>query len=87
MGFYSGGLVIGRIFTSEIWEAYFREDLLSDGYFRLRFGGLISGRAYYRKDICVCDFRGLFSGGLGLIFGGAHYRNSTVPFTSILMRL
>ena len=27
MGLYSGGLIIGRIFASEIWEAYFREGL------------------------------------------------------------
>ena len=52
-GLFSGGLIIGRIFASEIWGAYFREDLLSEGYLRLRFGGLIFGRTYYRKDICV----------------------------------
>ena len=33
---YSGGLIIGRIFASEIWGAYFRE-------------GLFFGRAYYRN--------------------------------------
>ena len=38
--------------------------------------GLIFGRAYYRKDICVLDLRGSFSG--GLMFGGAYYRNFTV---------
>ena len=27
MGLYSGGLIIGRIFASEIWGAYFREGL------------------------------------------------------------
>ena len=27
MSLYSGGLIIGRIFTSEISGAYFREDL------------------------------------------------------------
>ena len=25
MGLYLGGLIIGRIFASEIWGAYFRE--------------------------------------------------------------
>ena len=25
MGLYSGGIIIGRIFASEIWGAYFRE--------------------------------------------------------------
>ena len=32
MGLFSGGLVIGRIFASEIWGAYFREGLLSEFY-------------------------------------------------------
>ena len=32
--------------------------------------GLIFGRSYYRKDICICDLGGLFSG--GLIFGRAY---------------
>ena len=27
MGLYTGGLIIGRIFASEIWGAYFREGL------------------------------------------------------------
>ena len=27
MGLYSGGLIIRRIFASEIWGAYFREGL------------------------------------------------------------
>ena len=27
MGLYSGGLIIGRIFVSKIWGAYFREGL------------------------------------------------------------
>ena len=27
MGLYLGGLIVGRIFASEIWEAYFREGL------------------------------------------------------------
>ena len=35
MGLYSGGLIIGRIFASEIWGAYFREGLF--------LGGLIIG--------------------------------------------
>ena len=52
-GLYSGGLIIGRIFAYEIWGAYIREGLLSEGCLRLRFGGLIFGRAYYRKDVCV----------------------------------
>ena len=36
MGLYSGGLIIGRIFASEIWGAYVRE-------------GLFFGGAYYRN--------------------------------------
>ena len=44
MGLYSGGLIIERIFASEIWGAYFQEGLL----FLLFFvwgggeGGLVS---------------------------------------------
>ena len=41
MGLYSGGLIIGRIFASEIWGAYFRE-----GFF---FGGGGGMGAYYRN--------------------------------------
>ena len=37
MGLYSGGLIIGRIFVSEIWGAYFREGLV------------LGGVAYYRN--------------------------------------
>ena len=39
MGLYSGGLIIGRIFESEIWGAYFRKGLF--------FGGLIIGMLRY----------------------------------------
>ena len=75
MGLYSGGLIIGRIFASEIWGAYFREGLYfggGGGGGRLIFGrtyilggwggGLIFGRAYI--------FGG--GGGGGLIFGRAY---------------
>ena len=31
MGLYSGGLIIGRIFAFEIWRAYVRESLFSEG--------------------------------------------------------
>ena len=46
MGLYSGGLIIGRIFASEIWGAYFREGLFSGG----GGGGLIIGILQYGKD-------------------------------------
>ena len=49
MGLYSGGLIIGRIFASEIWGAYFRE-----GFFFLGGGGLIIGILRYFDQ--VCDF-------------------------------
>ena len=66
LGLFLEGLVIGRNFafqngfdlsiknsnSNSPW-AYIREGLLSEGYLHLRFGGLIFGRAYYRKDICV----------------------------------
>ena len=32
MGLYSGGLIIGMIFASEIWGAYFWGGLLSEFY-------------------------------------------------------
>ena len=53
MGLYSGGLIIGRSFASEIWGAYFREGLfLGEGGLIigiLRYlGGRISGRAFIR---------------------------------------
>ena len=41
MALYSGGLIIGRIFVSEIWRAYFRESLI---FF---WGGGVG--AYYRN--------------------------------------
>ena len=41
MGLYTGGLIIGRIFASEIWGAYFREGLYLGG------GGLIIGILRY----------------------------------------
>ena len=44
MGLYSGGLIIGSIFASEIWGAYFREGLLL--FFLVEGGG---GGAYYRN--------------------------------------
>ena len=31
MGLYPGGLIIGRIFAFEIWRAYVRESLFSEG--------------------------------------------------------
>ena len=43
MGLYSGGLIIGRIFASEIWGAYFREGLYFFFFFGGGGGGLIIG--------------------------------------------
>ena len=43
MGLYSGGLIIGRIFASEIWGTYFREGLSLGG----GGGGLIIGILRY----------------------------------------
>ena len=46
MGLYSGGLIIGRIFASEIWQAYFRERLFYFNIYIFFFlgggGGLLS---------------------------------------------
>ena len=43
MGLYSGRLIIGKIFASEFWGAYFEEDLF--------LGGLIIGilQFYFRE--------------------------------------
>ena len=40
-------LTIKTASTNSPW-AYIREGLLSEGYLRLRFGGLIFGRAHFR---------------------------------------
>ena len=39
--------------------------------------GLLFRRAYYRKDICVCDLGGLLNSG-GLIFAGVYYQDFTI---------
>ena len=44
MGLYSGGYIIGRIFASEIWGAYFWEGLFLGG-------GLIIGILRYHDSI------------------------------------
>ena len=44
MGSYTAGLIIGRIFASEIWDAYFRDGLFLEGG-----GGLIIGILRYIK--------------------------------------
>ena len=40
MGLYSGELIIGRVFASEIWGAYFREGIFLGGL-SLEFYGII----------------------------------------------
>ena len=42
--------------TNRPW-AYIREGLLSQGFVRLRFGGLVFGRAYYRNFTISFSFR------------------------------
>ena len=49
--------------------AYILEGLLSEGYLRLRFGGLIFGRTYFG------------GGGGGLIIGILRYFNSNLCFS------
>ena len=49
MGLYSGGLIIGRIFTSEIWGAYFREGLFI--FFFFGGGGGLLSKFYGIRDL------------------------------------
>ena len=47
MGLYSGGLIIRRIFVSEIWGAYFQEGLFFLLFYYYIF--FLEGGAYYRN--------------------------------------
>ena len=49
MGLYLGGLIIGRIFVSEIWGAYFRKSLFFFG----GGGGLLSEFYEYVRDFFI----------------------------------
>ena len=61
---FSEGLLIRRNFA-------FQNGLgLTIKQLALTVHGLIFGRAYYRKDFCVWDLGGLFSGGLIFFFWG-----------------
>ena len=41
MGLYTGELIIGRIFASEIWGAYFRENLILGGLLSEFYGNIL----------------------------------------------
>ena len=60
MGLYSGGFIIGRIFASEIWGAYFQEDLFLRGLIIgiLRYMGKGS---YYKADCVISSQYNLLS--------------------------
>ena len=66
-------LIIGRNFA-------FQNGLgLTIKQLALTVHGLMFGRAYYRKDFCIWDLGGLFSGGLVFFWGGGGaYQNFTV---------
>ena len=55
MGLYSGGRIIGRIFASEIWEAYFQGGRGGGAYFweglLSEFYGMFSAKKEYKCDI------------------------------------
>ena len=51
------GLTIKTVNSNIPW-AYFREGLLSEGYLRLRFGGLIFGRGYFWEGL-LSEFYGI----------------------------
>ena len=57
------GLTITTANSNSPW-AYIREGLLPKGYLHLRFGGLISGKAYY-----YCYFSLGGGGGVMVIIG------------------
>ena len=60
MGLYSGGLIIGRIFASEIWGAYFRDRLL------FLWGG--GGGAYYRNFTVIVLYLQIFNTQNSILF-------------------
>ena len=82
LAFQNGlGLTIKTASTNSPW-AYIREGLLSEGYLRLRFGGLIFGRTY----LFIYLFIYLFYFIIVIIFfflgggGGLWWIKSSVPF-------
>ena len=54
MGLYSEGLIIGRIFASEIWGTYFREGFFLGGGGGVA-GGLLSGFYGINKILEIPD--------------------------------
>ena len=83
LGLFSGKLIFGGACYWREWVrldltiktassnspwAYIWEGLLSEGYLRLKFGGLIFGRAYYYYYYFFFFFLG----------GGTYYRNFMV---------
>ena len=53
------GLTVKTVSSNSPW-AYIREGLLSEGYLRLRFGGLIFGRAYSWEGL-LSEFYGIYN--------------------------
>ena len=53
------GLTVKTVSSNSPW-AYIREGLLSEGYLRLRFGGLIFGRAYFWEGL-LSEFYGIYN--------------------------
>ena len=66
------GLTIKVANSNSPWP-YIREDVLSEGYLRLRFGDLFSGGLIFER---AYFWEGLFL--RGLIFGRAYCRNFKV---------
>ena len=75
MGLYSRGLIIGRIFTSEIWGAYFRERLLLLLIFLGGGGGGAGGGL-------LSEFHGilLLSSFSQLLYIKTHFHTSGISF-------
>ena len=63
MGLCSGGLIIRRIFASEIWGAYFREGLFFGGrggtYYQ-NFTVFVDVGNTYTLHLKVCEYKLIF---------------------------
>ena len=64
LGLFSGEL------TCIFKGAYYWKEFCNSKQLTITVHRLIFGKAYYRKDNCICDLGGLFLGGLICLEGG-----------------